>query len=539
MRALLLFSALASAAEIRSVTVDASKVIGPLRNLQGSNGCNTTATAALPIPLHDLQEPLARLWPSHGIQHVMIYTWPDVFLGWGLSGTAGDATRPENYNWTDADATVRFILDHGAVASVQFNPDAGMNATLSSAALLGDIGFMIADRYMNGAHGAGFHNALDLIDFYPEEDLYAARNADYETSFAYFAGFARGVARANSSLGVGAWGSNRIWTPQTNYTLTDPFITQFYQDCAEQKVPIKAATYHFTNAQYSFDPYDIKRLTDAFRRNVLVPAGLSSLPVWVTEFDGNPGGALPTSASALASYNDPAWFASFNLAVSMYAQDADGLEQALPWTGFGYGGYGAGNASFPAWFNETDGEPVPLNAAAAWRLQADLVVNASSRLEVRGSSPDGFAVLAGRSATADEVQVLLNNYQLDYDIPRQIAAVMAPELNTSTTADPIIQSNGLLNGEQACLLPGTAAVIPVCQTFLEATVRNNTSQGYQLNITNLPWDATTSYEVQIARVGGGQVYHVVQEAIGSGNSFEITLDLPGNAQDLVKIRKAK
>lgn len=106
----------------------------------------------------------------------------------------------------------------------------------------------------------------------------------------------------------------------------------------------------------------------------------------------------------------------------MYAQDTS-IDQVMPWTGFGYGGYGAGNAYFKPWFNlSSDNETVPLNVASAWKLQAELVMQTPIRVKLDGSSPDGFAALAGRSASRNQVQILLNNYQLNYDIPREIAA---------------------------------------------------------------------------------------------------------------------
>jgi hypothetical protein len=107
----------------------------------------------------------------------------------------------------------------------------------------------------------------------------------------------------------------------------------------------------------------------------------------------------------------------------MYAQDTQ-IEQAFIWPGFGFGGMGGGNAPFPGFFNKTDaGYAVPLNMAAAWKLQGKLVTKTPDRVQVNGSSPDGFAVLAGRSKTRDEVRILLNNYQLlNYDIIREIAA---------------------------------------------------------------------------------------------------------------------
>ena len=170
------------------------------------------------------------------------------------------------------------------------------------------------------------------------------------------------------------------------------------------------------------DPYQVKVVTDTFRQQVLAPAGFSDLPIWVTEYELNPGGVLPNTAAALADYNDPAFVASYTIGTSMYAQDTS-VEQAFTWTGFGYGGYGAGNAYFTPWFNNATSPPTPLNIAAAWKLQSSLVQDTPNRLSLQGSSPDGFAALAGRSISKNEVQILLNNYQLNYDIVREIANI--------------------------------------------------------------------------------------------------------------------
>ena len=311
---------------------------------------------------------------------------------------------------------------------------------------------------MNGAHGSGFQEALNIFDFFAEADAFNVPNpqANYDAVFPYFVGFAKGVNKANSKAGAGAWGGNRVFPVNTNYTVHDPFVTQFYKDCKAQNVPIKAATYHFTNAQYSLDPYSVKTVTDAFRSHILEPAGLPDLPIWITEYELNPGGVLPDTAAALADYNDPAFVASYTIGTSMYAQDTS-LDQAFTWTGFGYGGYGAGGAYFTPWFNNATRPPTPLNVAAAWKLQASLVQDTPNRLSLTGSSPDGFAALAGRSNS--KVQVLLNNYQLNYDIVREIANItvcrgvdeirfianfitQAPYINASTAAYPVLQSNG-------------------------------------------------------------------------------------------------
>lgn len=516
--------------------MDASTSVGQLKNLQGTNNADTNLKPPGLDDIDDMFPAIADLWPEYGIHHVLIYTWPDVFMGFGKAGAAGDPALNENYNWTVTDDYVRFVTSHGAKVSIQFDPTNGMNDTVSSPEKLAMIGFMITDRYMNGAYQSGFKDALELFDFYAESDLTAEASTDaaYEHAFQYFASFAHGVANASLNAGVGAWGGNRAYPTQTNYSLYDPFVSRFYADCKMKSVPIKAATYHFTNAQYSLDPYDIKRITDHLRNTVLVPAGLPDLPIWVTEFEPNPSGIQPTSPSAVASYNDPTFFAAFTLGVAMYAQDTS-ISQALSWTGFGYGGTGAGNAPFQAWFNQNTTAALPV--ALAWKLQADLILQTPHRLRLSGSSSDGFAALAGRSPAQDKIQILLNNYQPDYDIAREIAAQSAPLINASTAAYPLIQANGLFNGEQACFNTGTQFFVPVCQTYVQATVRNNTSNGYDAVIEKMPWHESAKYRVEVQRVSQASVLKVISAFEGVGNSVRIRSDFPANAQDLITVTK--
>jgi len=414
----------------QEISVDASKNVGVLKNLQGTSNADTSLLPPGLDDIHDMDLDIADLWPGYGMKHILIYTWPDVFRGFGKTGPAGDASLAANYNWTLTDRYVKFVTSRGAKASLQFQITNGTDPTQSTPDKLGQVGYAIANRYMNGAGNSGFKDALELFDFYVETDN---NNDDstitkYNTSFAFFAGFAKGVARASAKCGVGAWGTNRILPTHANYSVYDPYISRFYRDCKLHNIPIKAATYHFTNAQFSLNPYDIKNLTDRFRAEILVPAGFADLPIWVTQFNPNPSGVQPTSAQAIKDYNDPSFFASFTLGTSMYAQDTS-LEQAMPWTGFGYGGTGAGNAPFQPWFNRSvSGPPIALNVAAAWKLQGDLVATTPQRLQLSGASGNGFAALAGQSTGRTRVQILLNNYQPNYDIAREIAAQMARPL---------------------------------------------------------------------------------------------------------------
>ena len=110
-----------------------------------------------------------------------------------------------------------------------------------------------------------------------------------------------------------------------------------------------------------------------------------------------------------------------NISQTMYGQDTS-ITQIIPYPGFGYGAMGAGGFDFPPFFIRSDAGPVPLAAAKAFKLQGNLVLKTPNRVKVSaGHSENGFAVLAGRSTDLATVQVLLNNYQLNYDIPKEIA----------------------------------------------------------------------------------------------------------------------
>ncbi|KAL4789336.1 hypothetical protein BDV19DRAFT_395154 [Aspergillus venezuelensis] len=542
----LLLSGLAAAStaqSTRDIFVNASEIMGTLKNLQGVNSADTSYSTPgnwTQDTFYNKDPSIGALFPDYAIEHVLIYTFPDVFLGWGKSGVDGDPMVNANYNWTGADDYMQFVTDNGAKATIQFNPTNGTSSNVSSPERLAQIGYMITDRYMNGAHDSGFENAIELFEFLPEADLTRSRfsNVTYENYFAYFAAFSRAVAEASDEAGVAAWGGNQIYPVDTNYSVSDPYVRRFYTDCHDQNVPIKAASFHFTNTQFSFDPYDIIRVVDKFRAEVLVPASLPDLEIWATEYELAPFPILPTSRSALASFNDSAFFASYTLGVvshpilanSMFAQDTS-IDQVLPWPGFGYNGTGAGGQPFPGFFNRSSSGPVPLNAAKAWKLQGKLVTETRNRLNVTGSSEDGFAALAGVSSDASKVQVLLNNYQFDFDIATEITAQLAPILNTSASAYPLLQDNGLLNGEATCFITGA------CMTFHQAAIRNNTSNAYRLSLVGLHWLESDSYELQIHRVANGVTNSTYFQKTGQGNIIDLTVPFPANAQDLVTVSK--
>lgn len=201
---------------------------------------------------------------------MLLYTFPAVWKGWETPGLS--TLNNDDYNWTAADEWINFVVSNGAKASLDFRPPLGANLSVTSYEQLGEIGFMLADRYMNGAHGSGFKDALHLIDFYPESDVADFDDIEerYQKDFRFFAAFARGVKNASEDVKVGAWGGNRAFLLDNNYTVwsrgdifgedradlgqvPSPYVSRFYRDCVEHNVPIGAATWHFTSTFFSFN----------------------------------------------------------------------------------------------------------------------------------------------------------------------------------------------------------------------------------------------------------------------------------------------
>lgn len=116
-----------------------------------------------------------------------------MFIGRGKNGFEREALCNDNFDWTITDRYVNFLTSHGVKASIEFQPLKGTNISVSTPEKLGDVGFIIIDRYTNAAQESGFHDALELFDFCPESDITNSPtiNEEYEKSFAFFEGFAR------------------------------------------------------------------------------------------------------------------------------------------------------------------------------------------------------------------------------------------------------------------------------------------------------------------------------------------------------------
>ncbi|KAJ6054484.1 hypothetical protein N7444_003582 [Penicillium canescens] len=277
------------------IQVDASQETGVFKNTQNTNW----PIIGYPGPTDKL---LANHWDESRTNQIFIYPTPRyLFTGYDQTGIASDPTLIQNYNFTELDEQMRYVVSTGRKASIQFEDHLGpeyatpemfeeVSARLGAqghSPLTSDkVGYTIADRYGNGANGSGFNDALELIDFFPERDLTNATLTELEVQrfFALVQGFAIGVHRANTSAGVGAFSSNRFWiSPSVSQ---NPYNEPFFEFVAKNKVPIKAITYHWLSplTQAPGDLIDSTRRV----RNELDKVGLQNIPIWITEYNRNP-----------------------------------------------------------------------------------------------------------------------------------------------------------------------------------------------------------------------------------------------------------
>ncbi|KAF7554285.1 hypothetical protein G7Z17_g3001 [Cylindrodendrum hubeiense] len=152
------------------ITIDSSVITGQLKNLQGTNNAVGPTDSNLNDQFNDQSPEMQQHWKDSAVKHVCIYSFPSVFLGAGKTGSAGDAYNITNYNFTNADARVKFVVGGGAKASAQFEEGSHSHMTAHTVEQMEGIGYMLADRYVNGAHNSKFHEAIELFDFYPEAD---------------------------------------------------------------------------------------------------------------------------------------------------------------------------------------------------------------------------------------------------------------------------------------------------------------------------------------------------------------------------------
>lgn len=403
MRALLWCALAATAgAQTRAVRVDAAKVIGTIRSLQGVNG----GPAPLRPPLADasrqyreLRIDLVRTHDLFGPTDIDA-RWPDpdpiaravqangadsIFPNW-----SADPQRAESYNFGPSDRAIRAIIECGA--EVYYRVGRSWSADPSPPPdfdKFAAIAKHVAMHY-NAGWAHGFHYGIRYWEIWNEPDVEKAWNPAFVREFwsgtpQQFYQLFEKVARALKSFdpGLKVGGPGKAQGP-----VPGPYREGLLDYCAAHKVPLDFFSWHHY-AHRSQNPFDYPRIARQIRA-LLDAKGLTRAESHLTEWGM---GAVPNP-----QLQATAEVAAFVGAAQVYMQDAP-LDRAL---------YYRGDATSTGL----------LDAAGRYRQKAyaframGAMLDTPQRLSAGGGDDSGFAVLAGRAAGGKTVQVLISSYRI-------------------------------------------------------------------------------------------------------------------------------
>jgi hypothetical protein len=424
--ALTLAAAAAVATPPEPVQVDAAKVTGTIRSLQGVNLGPLHTQPGLPdlmAQYRDLRIDTIRahdfFGPTDSDAHpkdrgAALAIFPD----WNA-----DPGQKESYHFVPSDRMVKAIIDCGAKVYFRLGRSFAADPTPPpDFDKFAEVAKHIAMHY-NAGWAGGFHNGIQYWevwnepnvqrDWVPNKGLYPFWSGTREQYFELYEKTARALKAFDPKLKVGGPGL-------AEGARVSPWREGFVEYCAERKVPLDFLSWHHYHSDSS-DPWDMVRIGQDVRR-LLDAHGLRGTESHVNEWNLNLSKSK-TGPQHQASMES----AAFTACALIYLQGAP-VDLSHYYTG------NAGNmGSF-----ETNGG----YRKKAYALKATgAMLDTRQRLAVTGSDTMGFAVLAGRAQDKKTVQVLISNYEIQQpkEPPRQSAPPGSRGLERRQTRSERIQ----------------------------------------------------------------------------------------------------
>jgi xylan 1,4-beta-xylosidase len=428
---LLLFYTMAAAqntptAGFRSVQVDAGKVVGRIRSLQGLNGPPSPVMAGLPNLVEqykDLRVNQVRTHDYMGPTDIDAqFTLNNPMLAWlipDLSQRAGvvkagnasiifpdwsaDPEKPESYNFGPTDNVLAAIHSTGAEVyyrigrswgSSNVNPPPNFDK-------YANVVKHVAMHY-NLGWADGFHYHIRYWEFWNEPEALFWSGTP-EQFYLLYEKTVRALKSVDPTLKVGGDAKAIASNP-------DAYREGFIGYCAAHHLPFDFYSWH-TYADASADPYDAVRLGREIR-SLLDTHGYPKAESILSEWNLTPDFTEKQQARLQGVEN-----AAFIGAVLSYLQDAP-VDLAH---------FYRGDA---AWMGLFDLHGGYFKTAYAFKAMGRMQ-DTPQRLAVEGGDTFGFAVLAGSSADRRTIQVLISNYAIPSRITRRFAK--KPESNSRTT----------------------------------------------------------------------------------------------------------
>jgi len=488
----------AGAADLRVVRVDAAHKVGQIRSLQGVDGLPMGADAG-GRNVHDGPD-LRQRWKDAHVDFVRTYIWHarldtvdnpgSLFPRW-----AADVNDPASYNFGATDAAVRASREVGAdilftvATAIPFNKKPPADLPKYAAVLA-----HIVSHYCKGWAG-GFDGAIRYWEIGDEPDLNTYHfDGTPEQFYAMYEAASRAIKSVDPSLQVGG--------PGLAFPLNDaaPFREGLFRRVKEKGLPFDFFSWKWYS-DATEDPFDINRVNMVVTAK-LAEAGLAGTPQFITNWNFD---AIPIARP------DRLVMGVYESATLTYMQDSTVAKAFLFRGDAGMGTDKDPDPDLTTRMFNRDGTPMTngYGFLAAGRMQAT-----SQRLAVLAGSDDkGFAVLAGRSAGGDKLQVLITNY------------AVAPKYLEPT-------SKTSLDFE----LPGTKVPVSMQLPKRRMDARQTHNDGYRLTIEHLP-AALQHYKISRYRLDATHSLTLLDSRTGDGAVVRAEATLGPPSVELVVVEK--
>jgi xylan 1,4-beta-xylosidase len=476
----------AAAAQPHPIVVDAVKVTGQIRSLQGVNLGPWHTQPGFPdltAQYRDLRIDTIRAHDFFGPTDVdsrpkdrgaRLVLFPD----WNA-----DPGKEESYRFGPSDRFIQAIIDCGAKVYFRLGRSFAADPTPPpDFAKFAEVARHIAMHY-NAGWAGGHHYGIQYWevwnepniqkDWVPSKGLYLFWSGTREQYFELYAQTARALKAFDPKLKVGGPGL-------AEGARVSPWREGFVRYCAERKAPLDFLSWHHYHGDSS-DPWDMVRVAQDVRR-LLDAHGLRRTESHVNEWNLNltKGKVGPQHQASMES-------AAFTACALIYLQDAP-LDLSHYYTG------NAGNmGSF-----ETNGA----YRKKAYALKATgAMLDTPQRLAVSGADTMGLAVLAGRAPDNSTVQVLISNYQIQ-------------------------QPQG----------PPRQSAPPGSRSLERRQVRSDSFPAYALRVAHLPW-GEQPFTVKRYRTDGEHDFALVEQIEAQGGTLEVERPLAPPAIELITLRR--
>ena len=493
----------------RSVQVDAAKVVGHIRSLQGLNGPPIPVMAGLPNLIEQYKELRVNQVRTHDYMGPTDidaqFTVDNPMLAWLIpdwsqragvvkSGNASiifpdwsaDPDEPESYNFGPTDGVLAAIHATGAEVYYRIGRSWGANNVSPPPDFdkYANVVKHVAMHYNRG-WANGFHYAIRYWEFWNEPEALFWSGTP-EQFYLLYEKTARALKSADPMLKVGGDAKAIASNP-------DAYREGFIDYCAAHHLPLDFYSWH-TYADSSADPYDAVRLGREIR-SLLDAHGYPKAESILSEWNLTPDFTEKQQARLRGEEN-----AAYIGAVLSYLQDAP-VDLAHFYRGDG------------AWMGLFDLNGGYFKTAYAFKAMGRMQ-DTPLRLAVTGGDTFGFAILAGSSADKKTIQILVSNYAIPSNFEPSKMELPADVAKWAPLPD--------------------FSKFKFLSRRTDIVYRNN--GGYDLTINHLPW-GKKSCRVQRYRISQTQNLDLIDDKRSQGDSLKLQSALPPDALELIVVQQ--